>query len=645
MKKALLSFLLFTSIACLLHAQAIHIIPGPGPQYDYVNGAVGNGGQLFNYAGMPIEYNNSLCVLYNPLVTDLQFNSQGPFHIGVYNGGDSIHMVPNPDNGVGYVYQSTPIVFTGKLYIQYQNASNVYQVGVFDGTSLTLIPNPDAATYGYTGFPIIYNNNLYIQYQEDNNKSLLARINTNNTITTIPNPDGSPYGYEGDPIVYNGKLYINYFENQINGNNLYPDVLAYYDGTTLTLTSNPDGTQYGYQGDPIIFNNKLYGLYVTNTPPDANTTYNRLMQYDGTGNPTLIPNPTGDANTGFTGFSIVYNNNLYFRYATTTNRELAKFDGTSISLIPNPDATTSGFLRDNPVIYDNKLCLCYKNVAGIKQLATYTSGGSLTLVPNPDATLNGYADSTPAIVYGTNLYYQYQNAQGLYQLGYYNDTSMTLIPNPVGQYNGYPILYNNDLYLQFGDAQYSGFGNLAYFDQSALPVTLLKFTAAAKDNTTLLQWQTANEINNKEFEVQRATDNFTFTTIGTVKSAVFANNASYSFVDKSPAQGTNYYRLKQVDNDGKFNYSKTLSVSFINGSTLFAVYPNPAINTIQVMIPAWHDASYLSIYDMNGKQVMQEQAGANATSKQLEIGRLASGVYNIVITQGTSSRSLQLYKK
>lgn len=96
-----------------------------------------------------------------------------------------------------------------------------------------------------------------------------------------------------------------------------------------------------------------------------------------------------------------------------------------------------------------------------------------------------------------------------------------------------------------------------------VPVKLSSFTAEKVNTTTLLQWSTATEINSKNFEVQRSADGKEFKTIGVVQAkGNSTNQTNYSFTDAVPINGINYYRLKQVDVNGKFEYTNIIQVNF-----------------------------------------------------------------------------------
>jgi hypothetical protein len=117
---------------------------------------------------------------------------------------------------------------------------------------------------------------------------------------------------------------------------------------------------------------------------------------------------------------------------------------------------------------------------------------------------------------------------------------------------------------------------------SALPVTLTHFTATPKSSTVQLDWATATELNNDGFEVQRSADARSWEKLGWVAGrGTTQERQDYGFVDEAPLSGQSYYRLKQIDYDGQYEYSPTVSVRG-RGEALFSVFPNPARERLQV---------------------------------------------------------------
>ncbi|NNV56885.1 LamG-like jellyroll fold domain-containing protein [Limnovirga soli] len=117
----------------------------------------------------------------------------------------------------------------------------------------------------------------------------------------------------------------------------------------------------------------------------------------------------------------------------------------------------------------------------------------------------------------------------------------------------------------------------------ALPLTLLSFTAAKQNNSVQLKWTTRNEINTASFVVERSNGNNNFTAMGQVKASGHMAGAAYQLLDATPytTGTTQYYRLKMIDNDGRWVYSNTIKINS-NAQTIVSVYPNPASAVVTI---------------------------------------------------------------
>lgn len=118
-----------------------------------------------------------------------------------------------------------------------------------------------------------------------------------------------------------------------------------------------------------------------------------------------------------------------------------------------------------------------------------------------------------------------------------------------------------------------------------LPVELTSFNIKNVNNQILLDWVTAAEQNNKGFEIQHSKDGANWSKIGFVNSRASNGNSTvileYTFIDKAPLNGTNYYRLQQTDFDGKYEFSAVRSIK-LNQASAIKAYPNPASENITV---------------------------------------------------------------
>ncbi|MFD1553581.1 hypothetical protein DNU06_07850 [Putridiphycobacter roseus] len=168
-----------------------------------------------------------------------------------------------------------------------------------------------------------------------------------------------------------------------------------------------------------------------------------------------------------------------------------------------------------------------------------------------------------------------------------------------------------------------------------LPVELIDFTAEKEGQFALIYWETASEINNDYFEVQRAVDGQNYYKMGTVNGAGNSSiNNSYNFVDENPNIGVNYYRLKQVDYDGTFTYTEVKTLDFYpQFDTDLILYPNPTnnnsnsklINNGSLVIQA------IEIYNEVGALVSSQMVNENSQEILLEPHALATGLYTVRI--------------
>ncbi|HAS46173.1 MAG TPA: hypothetical protein DCS93_37175 [Microscillaceae bacterium] len=129
---------------------------------------------------------------------------------------------------------------------------------------------------------------------------------------------------------------------------------------------------------------------------------------------------------------------------------------------------------------------------------------------------------------------------------------------------------------------YIALDNIA-FAQLSLPVNLLEFTVSQQNDQVLLGWKTASELNNAGFEIQRSTDNQNWESLGFAKGKGTTNAInSYQFKDQNPLLGINYYRLKQIDFDGTFEYSPIKAIKNVVDRISLVVYPNPSAGDVSL---------------------------------------------------------------
>jgi ELWxxDGT repeat protein len=185
---------------------------------------------------------------------------------------------------------------------------------------------------------------------------------------------------------------------------------------------------------------------------------------------------------------------------------------------------------------------------------------------------------------------------------------------------------------------------------STLPVKLLDFTASTKLNDALLQWSTSQEINSRDFTVERSFDGKNFSTIGTVKATGSSSSKKeYSYTDKDVlASGKDvvYYRLLINDRDGKSVTSKVISVK-IKGTAEWNIklVNNPVISNMVLALSGITDNVQLSIKDVTGKTV--HNAGRFNSNGQVSVAadRLTPGIYILVAETNSERKTIRFVKQ
>jgi hypothetical protein len=191
-------------------------------------------------------------------------------------------------------------------------------------------------------------------------------------------------------------------------------------------------------------------------------------------------------------------------------------------------------------------------------------------------------------------------------------------------------VYNANFWYYVNDI---GFDNAV--TMTTLPVNWLSFdTYLQTSGEVELKWKTANERDNSHFVIERSTDGRMFFEIGTVNGSGNADLISYyTYKDKSPIPGKNFYRLKQYDRSGNYNFSRTEMVNNSVGTGL-TVYPNPAHGalTIQFKMPV-KDQIQLQFINTSGQMVYTKTYNSNfGNSISINTSYLAPGLYKLRLT-------------
>jgi len=191
------------------------------------------------------------------------------------------------------------------------------------------------------------------------------------------------------------------------------------------------------------------------------------------------------------------------------------------------------------------------------------------------------------------------------------------------------------------------------YDLAIIPVELTSFVGSSVNGNVELNWATSTELNNSGFEIQRSADGYNFIKIGFVSGyGTTTDPKAYSYTDNSAGTGKHFYRLRQIDFNGAFNYSGTIEVE-VTAPTVFALeqnYPNPfnPSTLISYSIPQ-NTFVTLKVYDIIGNEVatlVNETKSAGNYDVRFDASNLSNGayLYSIKTENFTSTKKMILMK-
>jgi hypothetical protein len=165
---------------------------------------------------------------------------------------------------------------------------------------------------------------------------------------------------------------------------------------------------------------------------------------------------------------------------------------------------------------------------------------------------------------------------------------------------------------------------------SPLPVTFTGIVARSENNVVNVQWDVADEVDVKGYEVERSTNGSKFETLGFVNAH---GKPFYSFTDAQPAGGTAYYRVKNVDIDGQYKYSSIVRVTSRRASTL-KLFPVPAAETVTLQHERSTATTTLSLTTADGRLVKQIRPATDSYQTAVSLSGLQPGLYLLRLDNG-----------
>lgn len=329
-------------------------------------------------------------------------------------------------------------------------------------------------------------------------------------------------------------------------------------------------------------------------------------------NITAAPTPTRSASSVISLFSNAYTNRTVDTWSATWD---------------NADVTDTTITGNNTKIYSNL------TFAGIEFTSSVINATAMTHFHIDIWTPNSSTFKVKLVDFG---------ADGVYAGGDDKEHELSFTPAlngwvsydlPLSNFTNMTTRAHLAQLILVGSNSKVYVDNIYLYDNTVIPVELTTFKAKLSNNTTVLDWQTASERNNKAFDIERSSEGTTYNAIGQVKGNGTTNTPhNYTFTDKDPITGINYYRLRQTDFDGKQTISKQISIVFSKSGIVVKTTLNS--NTIDVAVMD-DKTRTLSIYNMAGQQVLVEKIQGY---KILNINDLSNGVYIIRTEKGETAR-------
>jgi hypothetical protein len=180
------------------------------------------------------------------------------------------------------------------------------------------------------------------------------------------------------------------------------------------------------------------------------------------------------------------------------------------------------------------------------------------------------------------------------------------------------------------------------------PALMLSFTGIVNEKAGQLTWVTENETSAKWFVIERSATGSNFDSIGIVMADNNANMTTYNYSDGRLSNGSNYYRLREVDNDNISRYSKIISLKDAEVVAQVQVYPNPASAVVNFAVNS-HSADQLTvqIYNLAGVlvAVREQSISAGLSSQSMAISNLKSGSYILKVIGKQGTQFTQMFSK
>lgn len=373
-------------------------------------------------------------------------------------------------------------------------------------------------------------------------------------------------------IILIGSLFITFLANSQTPTVTGPGICS---GVVANFNTNDNGfnspSVYGSIFDSSLYYHAGRGYWTDYLPPYRTSApgFPRVMNIISP--PYNNPNPVGTFNIGF--------------YYIVNNPSVDRFQVRVISVTQTATGTVTNV----------------EATSGVQLFSSWSTptqyvDGTTTPVPDPTPLLNGW--------------------QGFVCIRLI-DPDITNSPNTT---------YRVEVSYLINEPFFAVFDNLSIGPlNSPLPVYFIGLVAERNNNDVNLKWDVTEEVDVKEYQIERSTTGIDFTTVG-VSSA--RGKSIYSYTNYNAPSGTIFYRIKSVDLDGRYKYSGIIKLSGNNSfSNKLRIYPTPATNEITIQHGRINPGSKMSVVSADGKVMKIVYLKGGASHTQINIKDLLPGMY------------------
>ncbi|MDZ4669016.1 MAG: BNR-repeat neuraminidase N-terminal domain-containing protein [bacterium] len=286
--------------------------------------------------------------------------------------------------------------------------------------------------------------------------------------------------------------------------------------------------------------------------------------------------------------------------------------------------------------------------SGSTMNVSWTSGNGSSRIVVARLNTTTAVPPTNNTMYGSSAAFGGTNTTGTGNFIVYNGTGSSVVVTGLANATQYTF----SVYEYNGKYMHNAFGTVSSASSTTLPVSWLSFSGFANEENVDLVWATAQEINNRGFEVERSFDGIAFQNVGFVKGAgTYNGKLNYSFVDEGvlAANPVVYYRLKQVDFDNRFEYSSTVVVrTNVDELNAVKVYPNPFTESVSIELRNTTELTgTATLIDIQGRVVKSLNLNVIkgfGTFQMSGLDELKDGVYFVKVNIGGQSYQEKLVK-